>query len=177
MRTAIEQARHWQHHRRELKLQILLALALDSLQQPQEAFQALGEALRLASHDGFFATFIEEGERMAGLLQRWATTGKARCKELGIDCGFVDRLMQLLDVSDGNMEDARKDNGAHEVLTVREYQILQLLAAGHRNREIAEKVFLSEFTVKSHLQKIYAKLEAKGRTETLAIARTRGWIT
>ena len=177
LRTAIEQARHWQHHRRELKLQILLALALDSLQQPQEAFQALGEALRLASHDGFFATFIEEGERMAGLLQRWATTGKARCKELGIDCGFVDRLMQLLDVSDGNMEDARKDNGAHEVLTVREYQILQLLAAGHRNREIAEKVFLSEFTVKSHLQKIYAKLEAKGRTETLAIARTRGWIT
>jgi LuxR family maltose regulon positive regulatory protein len=114
---------------------------------------------------------------MAGLLQRWATTGKARCKDLGIDCGFVDRLMQLLEVSDGNMEDARNDNGAHEVLTVREYQILQLLAAGHRNREIAEKVFLSEFTVKSHLQKIYAKLEANGRTETLAIARARGWIT
>jgi LuxR family maltose regulon positive regulatory protein len=177
LRTAIEQARHWQHHRRELKLRLLLALALDSTQQPQEAFQALGEALRLASHDGFLATFIEEGERMAGLLQRWATTGKARCKDLGIDCGFVDRLMQLLEVSDGNMEDARNDNGAHEVLTVREYQILQLLAAGHRNREIAEKVFLSEFTVKSHLQKIYAKLEANGRTETLAIARARGWIT
>ncbi|WP_095170061.1 LuxR C-terminal-related transcriptional regulator [Pseudomonas sp. Irchel 3H3] len=177
LRTAIEQARHWQHHRRELKLQILLALALDSIQQPQEAFQALNEALRLASQDGFLATFIEEGERMAGLLQRWATTGKARCKELGIECGFVDTLMQHLGVSDGNMEDARTDNGAHEVLTVREYQILQLLAAGHRNREIAEKVFLSEFTVKSHLQKIYAKLETNGRTETLAIARSRGWIT
>ena len=177
LRTAIEQARHWQHHRRELKLHILLALALDSIQQPQEAFAALNEALRLASHDGFMATFIEEGERMAGLLQRWATTGKARCKEFGIECGFVDTLMQHLGVSDGNMEDARNDNGAHEVLTVREYQILQLLAAGHRNREIAEKVFLSEFTVKSHLQKIYAKLEANGRTETLAIARSRGWIT
>ncbi|CAI8845856.1 LuxR family transcriptional regulator, maltose regulon positive regulatory protein [Pseudomonas sp. IT-P74] len=177
LRVAIEQARHWQHHRRELKLHILLALALDSIQQPQEAFQALNDALRLASHDGFLATFIEEGERMAGLLQRWATTGKARCKGLGIECGFVDNLMQHLNVSDGNMEDARNDNGAHEVLTVREYQILQLLAAGHRNREIAEKVFLSEFTVKSHLQKIYAKLEANGRTETLAIARSRGWIT
>jgi LuxR family maltose regulon positive regulatory protein len=177
LRTAIEQARHWQHHRRELKLHILLALALDSIQHPQEAFQALNEALRLASHDGFLATFIEEGERMTGLLQRWATTGKARCKELGIECGFVEKLMQQLGTSDASMEDARNDNGAHEVLTVREYQILQLLAAGNRNREIAEKVFLSEFTVKSHLQKIYAKLEAKGRTETLAIARARGWIT
>ncbi|MCY1464227.1 Bacterial regulatory protein, luxR family [compost metagenome] len=51
-----------------------------------------------------------------------------------------------------------------------------MLAVGYRNRDIAEKVFLSEFTVKSHLQKIYAKLDAKGRTETLAIARARGWI-
>ncbi|MCY1183633.1 Transcriptional regulatory protein DegU [compost metagenome] len=64
----------------------------------------------------------------------------------------------------------------HQILTEREIQVLQLLAAGHRNREIAEKVFLSEFTVKSHLQKIYAKLDAKGRTEALAIAHARGWI-
>ncbi|MNX18897.1 HTH-type transcriptional regulator MalT [compost metagenome] len=177
LRAAIEQARHWQHYRRELKLHILLAMALDSLLQPQEAFQALNDALRLASHDGFLATFIEEGDRLAGLLQRWAASGKARCKELGIEPAFVEKLLQQLGVIGGNMEGARNDNGAHEVLTVREYQILQLLAAGHRNKDIAEKVFLSEFTVKSHLQKIYAKLDAKGRTETLAIARAKGWIS
>lgn len=176
LRVAIEQARQWQHHRRELKLRILLALALDSLQQPQEAFQALSEALRMASHDGFIATFIEEGDRLAGLLQRWATTGKARCQELCIEPAFVDNLVQRMGIGDANPDAARSDSGAHEVLTVREYQILQLLAAGHRNRDIAEKVFLSEFTVKSHLQKIYAKLDANGRTETLAIARARGWI-
>ena len=45
LRAAIEQARQWQHHRRELKLHILLAMALDSLQQPQEAFQASNEAI------------------------------------------------------------------------------------------------------------------------------------
>ena len=176
LRAAIEQARHWQHYRRELKLHILLAMALDSTQQPQDAFQVLNDALRMASHEGFFGTFIEEGERLAGLLQRWSTTGKPRCKELGIEPGFVDDLLQHLGVSGGDMDGARNDNGACQVLTVREYQILQLLAAGHRNRDIAEKVFLSEFTVKSHLQKIYAKLDAKGRTETLAIARARGWI-
>ncbi|AWY38993.1 helix-turn-helix transcriptional regulator [Pseudomonas putida] len=177
LRAAIEHARQWQHRRRELKLHILLAMALDSLQQPQEAFQALNDALHLASHDNFLATFIEEGDRLAGLLQRWATTGKPRCKELGIAPGFVDDLLQRLGVGDANTDAMGHDNGAHQMLTVREYQILQLLAAGHRNREIAEKVFLSEFTVKSHLQKIYAKLDANGRTETLAIARARGWIT
>ncbi|VVM96388.1 HTH-type transcriptional regulator MalT [Pseudomonas fluorescens] len=176
LRSAIEQARHWQHYRRELKLHILLAMALDSLQQPQDAFQALSDALRMASHEGFFGTFIEEGQRLTGLLQRWSVTGKPRCKELGIEPGFVDDLLQHLGVSGGDMEGARNDNGAGQILTVREYQILQLLAAGHRNRDIAEKVFLSEFTVKSHLQKIYAKLDAKGRTETLAIARAWGWI-
>jgi LuxR family maltose regulon positive regulatory protein len=176
LRVAIEQARHWQHHRRELKLHILLALALDSIHQPQDAFQSLQDALRLASHDGFLATFIEEGHRLAGLLQRWATAGKARCKELGIAPCFVDSLLQHWGLGEAHADAARTDNGAHQVLTVREYQILQLLAAGHRNREIAEKVFLSEFTVKSHLQKIYAKLEANGRTETLAIARAKGWI-
>ncbi|VVM38133.1 LuxR C-terminal-related transcriptional regulator [Pseudomonas fluorescens] len=177
LRSAIEQAQHWQHYRRELKLHILLAMALDNAQQPQQAFEALDDALRLASHEGFLGTFIEEGARLAGLLQRWAAQGKARCKAPGIEPGFVDDLLQRMGVDGGNTDDARNDNGAHEVLTVREYQILQLLAAGHRNRDIAEKIFLSEFTVKSHLQKIYAKLDTRGRTETLAIARSRGWIT
>jgi LuxR family maltose regulon positive regulatory protein len=177
LRPAIDQAQHCQHYRRELKLHILLAMALDNAQQPQQAFEALSDALRLASHEGFLGTFIEEGDRLGKLLQRWAASSKARCKDLGIEPGFVDDLLQRMGVSDGNLDDARNDNGAHEVLTVREYQILQLLAAGHRNRDIAEKIFLSEFTVKSHLQKIYAKLDTKGRTETLAIARSRGWIT
>ncbi|MNH34244.1 Transcriptional regulatory protein DegU [compost metagenome] len=109
-------------------------------------------------------------------MQRWAVVGKPRCKELGIEPGFVDDLLQHLgrhaDVNPGEQD----DNGAQQVLTGREYQILQLLAVGLKNRDIAEKVFLSEFTVKSHLQKIYAKLDTNGRTETLAIARARGWI-
>ncbi|MNE73818.1 Transcriptional regulatory protein DegU [compost metagenome] len=62
------------------------------------------------------------------------------------------------------------------LLTERESQVLRLLAEGHRNKVIAAKIFLSECTVKSHLQKIYAKLEVNGRTEALAKARLQGWI-
>jgi Response regulator containing a CheY-like receiver domain and an HTH DNA-binding domain len=54
--------------------------------------------------------------------------------------------------------------------------VIRLLAAGHRNKVIAEKMFLSEFTVKSHLRNINAKLGAQGRTEAVAIARARGLL-
>lgn len=51
------------------------------------------------------------------------------------------------------------------VLTDREVQIVKLLADGRSNKEIADTMFISIETVKSHLQTIYKKLEVKGRTE------------
>ncbi|MNO50627.1 Serine/threonine-protein kinase PknK [compost metagenome] len=177
LREAIEDAHSRQHHRREIKLHLLLALALDGMQNSPEAFEELNQALRLAGHEGFLRTFIDEGEPMAQLLQRWAASGQARSKDLGIEPNFVETLLQQLNVAGESAKPpVTEGSDVHQILTEREIQVLQLLAAGHRNREIAEKVFLSEFTVKSHLQKIYAKLDAKGRTEALAIAHARGWI-
>ncbi|MCP3726666.1 LuxR C-terminal-related transcriptional regulator [Paraburkholderia sp. CNPSo 3272] len=51
-----------------------------------------------------------------------------------------------------------------------------MLSAGHRNRVIAEKLFVSELTVKSHLRKINAKLGAGNRTQAVAIGRAKGLI-
>ncbi|MND97466.1 Transcriptional regulatory protein DegU [compost metagenome] len=53
---------------------------------------------------------------------------------------------------------------------------MQLLAVGHRNPVIAEKMFLSECTVKSHLRKINIKLGTRNRIQALAIARDHGWL-
>ncbi|MDF3868497.1 LuxR C-terminal-related transcriptional regulator [Pseudomonas denitrificans (nom. rej.)] len=63
-----------------------------------------------------------------------------------------------------------------EGLTTREIQMICPLAAGHWNKEIAGKMFLSEFTAKSHLRNINAKLGAQGRTEVVANARARGLL-
>ncbi|MGB1031359.1 MAG: response regulator transcription factor [Flavobacteriales bacterium] len=52
-------------------------------------------------------------------------------------------------------------------LTEREYEILRFLKEGKTNKEISELVFLSVNTIKSHLLKIYEKLDAKNRTEAL----------
>jgi DNA-binding NarL/FixJ family response regulator len=56
-------------------------------------------------------------------------------------------------------------------LTIRELQILRCLISGSSNTQIAEDMFISEFTVKSHLQKIFKKLCVKNRAQAASWAR------
>jgi DNA-binding NarL/FixJ family response regulator len=63
-----------------------------------------------------------------------------------------------------------------ESLTPRELEVLQHIASGNRNRQIAEQLFISEETVKVHIKHIMEKLRASDRTEAVAIAIRRGII-
>lgn len=63
-----------------------------------------------------------------------------------------------------------------EALTPREHDVLRLVAEGNRNREIGEKLHISEETVKVHLKHIMEKLGASDRTEAVTIAVRRGFI-
>ena len=63
-----------------------------------------------------------------------------------------------------------------ESLTAREIEVLQQIAGGNRNRDIAEKLFISEETVKVHIKHIMDKLGASDRTQAVAIAVRRGII-
>jgi DNA-binding NarL/FixJ family response regulator len=63
-----------------------------------------------------------------------------------------------------------------ESLTAREREVLQLLARGLRNKEIAARLFVSERTVSFHLANIYAKLHVSGRTEALSKALEQGLL-
>lgn len=61
-------------------------------------------------------------------------------------------------------------------LTRREIEILQEMAGGHRNREIGERLFIAEETVKVHVKHLMEKLGAKDRTDAVAIGVRRGII-
>ena len=63
-----------------------------------------------------------------------------------------------------------------EELTGREMEVLQQLAGGNRNRDIADKLSISEETVKVHVKHIMDKLGAKDRTQAVAIGVRRGMI-
>lgn len=72
----------------------------------------------------------------------------------------------------------RRDE-AHQAagpLTRREIEVLRMVAEGLRSREIADKLFVSEGTVKFHLHNLYEKLGVRGRVELLNLARRRNLI-
>lgn len=63
-----------------------------------------------------------------------------------------------------------------EALTNREKEILDLVAQGLSNREISEQLFVSRYTVESHIKHIYRKLSVSKRTKAVSAARTLGII-
>ena len=63
-----------------------------------------------------------------------------------------------------------------EALSEREAEVLRHVASGARNRDIAERLFIAEETVKAHLKHIMGKLGASDRTQSVAIAARRGII-
>jgi DNA-binding CsgD family transcriptional regulator len=71
-----------------------------------------------------------------------------------------------------------RDTGSVERLglTARELEILELIAAGLSTREIAERVFVSENTVKTHSRRVFDKLGAKRRTQAVQLAKERRLI-
>jgi DNA-binding NarL/FixJ family response regulator len=68
------------------------------------------------------------------------------------------------------------DHYAEDSLTVREVEVLQHVANGGKNRDIADKLCISEYTVKSHVKNILEKLGANDRTDAVAIGLRRGFI-
>jgi DNA-binding NarL/FixJ family response regulator len=65
---------------------------------------------------------------------------------------------------------------AQDALSNRELEVLRLIAAGSTNREAAQKLFISEATVKTHLLHIYAKLEVRDRASAVAAGYERGLL-
>jgi DNA-binding NarL/FixJ family response regulator len=61
--------------------------------------------------------------------------------------------------------------------TAREIEVLQLVSEGLVNREIGDRLFLSEETVKSHVRHILAKLQARSRAHAVAVGFRRGLLT
>ncbi|HYF72775.1 MAG TPA: LuxR C-terminal-related transcriptional regulator, partial [Nocardioides sp.] len=114
---------------------------------------------------------------LAGILR--ATGDPAGARELGDlarqtahQLGAQPLLDELRAIGSTPM----REESAPDALTPRESEILQLVAQGRSNGEIAKQLFISAKTVSVHVSNILGKLDASGRTEAAAIARRRGLI-
>jgi LuxR family maltose regulon positive regulatory protein len=181
LRDALDHAHARQRYWRALKIRLLLSLALDGLGRRDAAFVEMTKALQAASHEGFIRVFIDEGPALMSLTCAWAEHHRNDMTTLGVVPAFVDSLLALAAQSYPGLPLCKEASPSkpilsYESLTSRELEVLRMLSAGHRNKVIAEKLFVSELTIKSHLRKINAKLGAQNRTQSVAIGREKGLI-
>jgi len=80
---------------------------------------------------------------------------------------------RLLDEFKQGKEQAAKES---RELSQRESEVLRLVAEGTSNRQIADHLYISETTVKTHLRAILQKLHARNRAEAAALAAAKGWL-
>ena len=66
--------------------------------------------------------------------------------------------------------------GSHPALSPREQQVIDLIAKGKRNKEIADQLAISEDTVHAHMRRLFAKLGVTDRTSAVTVALQRGMI-
>ncbi len=146
---------------------IMRALLRFQLGQEDLALQDFRKALEMAEPENNFMPFIEYSSGMNALYSQLPQQIKNR--------PFVEKILQNIDVSteDGHNQAFAK---ARSVLSQRELGVLELIAQGMSNQEIAEKLFISLHTVKTHARRINSKLTVKSRTQAIIKAREIGVI-
>jgi LuxR family maltose regulon positive regulatory protein len=131
---------------------------------------ALERALTLAEPGGFIRTFVDEGPPMARLL--YEATAR------GIAPDYVHRLLAAFPIAEPEQATPSKTQAPKpeliEPLSKRELEVLQFIAEGLTNPEIASRLFLSQHTIKAHTRNIYGKLSVHNRTQAVAKARALG---
>jgi LuxR family maltose regulon positive regulatory protein len=169
-------------------------LALQSVALREEgdrisALASLEKALTLAEPEGYVRIFLDEGEAMAGLLREAGLRGIAP--------DYVTRLLAAFGMSMKDEEPAlsapseaegsplkgqglsderlpstvRLPYSLIDPLSERELEVLRLMAAGLKHREIAEELVISLNTVRHHARNIYGKLDVHSRAKAVAKAR------
>jgi LuxR family transcriptional regulator, maltose regulon positive regulatory protein len=152
-----------------LEILALQALALRAGSKKERAVSTLARALALAEPEGYVRTFVDEGPPMAELLSEALEARQRGRLDPPVPPHY---LRKLLAATERDATGAASPiAGLPEPLSERELEVLALIAAGKSNRRIATELFIGVGTVKTHLNNIYRKLNARSRTQAVARAR------
>jgi LuxR family maltose regulon positive regulatory protein len=160
---------------RVIELSAVQALALQAMNESEQALFALNRALCLAEPEGYIRTF-DLGPSMQTLL--------IRAYKRGICPGYVDQIVLALQQEGaGSIEmestlpnSHRVNHALIEPLSDREMEVLRMLTNGGTKDKIAKQLYLSPNTLKAHTQNIYEKLDVHSRIEAIARAKELGLL-
>ncbi|MBO0779977.1 MAG: hypothetical protein J2P37_14230, partial [Ktedonobacteraceae bacterium] len=149
------------------EIQVLTTLTLQALGQTKQALSTLGAVLAQAEPEGYVRLFADEGEDMASLLALVAGATAA-------SPAYVQRIQDAILPIRGIAADPKRPAARQpllEPLSPRELEVLQLMAPGSSNQQIAQQLVISLHTVKLHVKHILAKLMVSNRTQAVTRAR------
>jgi LuxR family maltose regulon positive regulatory protein len=166
----LEAARAMGRHGDEIRYLALIALAYHALGDTFSGVDSLSQALTLAESQGYVRLFVDEGEPMLELLksldQKSSAVGRTYVEQLLAAFGKVmdkeRRTMKGNELTSSSLV---------EPLSERELEVLVLMTAGLKYKEVAEQLFISLNTVRSHTRNVYSKLNVNNRTQAIARAK------
>ena len=160
-----------------IEIMPLMAVIYEKQGRADEALDLLGKAVKLASPGGWIRPFVELGPPMENLLKRlqehngtpaYSKKLLAACKD--DSAGTTEKLNRTASPSHAQPETPSME----APLTVREQEILDQLIRGKSNKEIGNNLFVSIYTVKTHLRNIYNKLNVNSRLQAVTKANELG---
>jgi LuxR family maltose regulon positive regulatory protein len=153
-----------------IEILALQALASQAAGDSSQAMAALERGLSLAEPQGFVRTFVDEGPPMARLLYEATIAGTT--------AEYARRLLSAFTVAEQEHADTLERQAPQtqlvEPLSARELEVLELIAEGLTNPEVASRLYLSLNTIKAHTRNIYGKLSVHSRTQAIARSRALG---
>jgi LuxR family maltose regulon positive regulatory protein len=164
LESLLKQAESQNRLRSRIDILITQALAF-SAKDSAKALAALEQALTLAEPEGYLRLFVDEGKPMAELLSKFKSSKLQQYANT-----ILAALTPSLHPSSFSIQPLI------DPLSDRELEVLRLIAQGLSNQEITQKLVVALSTVKGHNLRIFAKLQAKSRTEAVARARELGLL-
>lgn len=166
----IEEAERRERVTPVIEAAILSAYAHHAVAGHAQAAERLSHALTLGAQSGYIRIFADEGKPLLHLLEQYQSQIRA-------PRAYVENILKILRHEAAEPEPILPSRPEGLIpLTRRELDILQLLAAGKSNQEIAEERVLTLNTVKKHVGNILSKMGVANRTQAVMLAKKLGWI-
>lgn len=155
---------------------ILTTLAHHQQDDPRAAQAALRRALTIAEPEGYIRSFVDEGATIRQMIRFLIEDGRMQAYAQRVLAAFGEPVPATTDRGVPQPVPAIVNRQSKivnliEPLSDRELELLQLMAAGLSNQEIADRLFITLGTVKSHANHIFGKLGVQGRVKAINRAR------